>query len=326
MATLLHPTASTLARPKVLRPGDTIGVAHCSYEPDPNRLARGIGVLEQAGFHVVTDIDILTPRRYSRREDERRAENFMGLWLDPRVDAVIVSTGGYGAVRMIPFLEPEIFRLNPKAFVGYSDVTALHLWLQRRCGLCTFHGPTVDDILPGDDPSTRSLLTALTQPFVEDALGKGIARGVRSGIATGRLVGGNLTLVEQSLGTSWEVDTEGAILFLEETKDPMSYVDEKIVHLRNARLLQGVRGIVIGKQTLDRSEEGEFDDFLLDLVGDLGVPVVTDFPAGHEEPNVTLPFGIDVELVADDAFGWLRYREEALTGRPAMSAPERPAA
>ena len=251
----------------------------------------------------------------------------MGLWLDPRVDAIIVGTGGYGAVRMIPFLEPEVFRLNPKLFVGYSDVTALHLWLMRRCGLRTFHGPTVDDILPGGaDPSTNALLAAITVPRPDVLLGKGLCRSAHAGLATGRLVGGNLTLVEHSIGTSWEVDTQDAILFLEETKDPMSYVDEKIVHLRNAGLLQGVRGIVFGKQTLDRSEEGEFDNFLLDLVADLGVPVVTDFPAGHEEPNLTLPFGTDVELVADDATGWLRYREEALSGRPAVAAPERPAA
>ena len=327
MALPLRPQFAPLARPKVLRPGDTIGIAHSSYEPDAARITRGTTALEEAGFRVVIDTELHTPRRYSRREDERRAENFMGLWLDPHIDAVVVGTGGYGAVRMIPYLEPEVFRLNPKAFVGYSDVTALHLWLQRRCGLRTFHGPTVDDLLPGGaDPSTTSLLAALTGCTGDAHLGQGLARAVHSGRAHGRLVGGNLTLVEQSLGTSWEIDTDGAILFLEETKDPMSYVDEKVVHLRNAGLLQGVRGIVFGKQTLDRSEEGEFDDFLLDLVADLGVPVVTEFPAGHEEPNLTLPFGTDVELVADDATGWLRYREEALAGRPAMAAPERPAA
>ena len=316
-----------LVAPPVLRRGDTIGVAHSSYEPDEARLQRGVLALEEAGFHVVLDADILRPRKYSALEDERRAENFMGLWLDHRINGVIVGTGGYGAVRMLRYLEPDVFCRNPKPFVGYSDVTALHLWLERRAGLRTFHGPTVDDLIPGGaDESTKALFTALTTPRPLGDLGRGLARAVRPGIATGRLVGGNLTLLEQSIGTSWQVDTEGAILFVEETKDPMSYVDEKLLHLRNAGLLRGVRGIVFGKQSLDRSEEGEFDNFLLDLVADLDVPVLTDFPAGHEEPNLTLPLGTDVELVADDATGWLRYREEALAGRSLAAAPERPAA
>lgn len=316
-----------LAAPPALRPGDTIGVAHSSYEPDEDRLRRGVRALEEAGFHVVLDVDLLRPRHYSALEDERRAENFMGLWLDQRVSGIVVGTGGYGAVRMLRFLEPEVFRRNPKPFVGYSDVTALHLWLERRAGLRSFHGPTVDDLVPGGaDESTRSLVAALTTPRPQADLGRGLARAVRPGIATGRLVGGNLTLLEQSIGTSWQADTDGAILFIEETKDPMSYVDEKLLHLRNAGLLRGVRGIVFGRQSLDRSEEGEFDNFLLDLVADLDVPVLTDFPAGHEDPNLTLPLGTDVELVADDATGWLRYREEALAGRLLAAAPERPAA
>ena len=327
-SSIAHPHAhARLAAPAALRPGDTIGIAHSSYEPDEERLARGIQALEEAGFRVVVDVDLLRPRSYCRLEDERRAENFMGLWLDPAVQGVIVSTGGYGAVRMLNYLEPEVFRRNPKVFVGYSDVTALHLWLARHAGLRTFHGPTVDDLVPGGaDPSTQSLLAALSHPHPQVDIGRGLARAVQPGIAAGRLVGGNLTLVEQSIGTSWQAETEGAILFIEETKDPMSYVDEKLLHLRNAGLLRGVRGIVFGKQSLDRSEEEEFDNFLLDLVTDLGVPVLTDFPAGHEEPNLTLPLGTDVELVADDATGWLRYREEALVGRLPAAAPERPAA
>jgi muramoyltetrapeptide carboxypeptidase len=322
-----EPVPASLVAPRALQRGDTIGVAHSSYEPDNARIQRGVGALEEAGFSVILDSELHKPRRFSRKEDERRAQNFMALWADPRVAAVIVGTGGYGAVRMLPYLDPELFRRDPKPFVGYSDVTALHLWLMRRAGLRTFHGPTVDDLIPGgDDLGTSTLITALTAPRPATDLGKGLARSVRPGIAIGRLVGGNISLVEQSVGTAWEIDTDGAVLFIEETKDPMSYVDERLLHLRNAGLLRGVRGIVFGKQSLDRSEEGEFENFLLDLVADLDVPIVTDFPAGHEEPNLTLPLGTDVELVADDATGWLRYREEALAECAPAAAPERPAA
>jgi muramoyltetrapeptide carboxypeptidase len=302
-----------LLRPPALVKGDTIGVVAPSYAPRPGWLTRGVKALERAGYGVLLDPEIETLRRFQRAEDERRAENFMGMWLDPRVKAVIGGTGGYGAVRMIPHLEPEIFRRNPKAFVGYSDVTALHLWLMRRSGLRVFHGPTVDDLIPSTrDPTMASLLAALTQPRPAARIGRDIARPVRPGRASGRLMGGNLSLVQQTIGTPYEIDTRDAILFLEETRDPMSVFDERLVHLRAAGLLRQVRGIVFGQLSLDRSEEDEFEDFLLDLVSDLDVPILMDFPAGHEVPNLTLPLGTEVELVAEEATGWLAYREDAL--------------
>jgi muramoyltetrapeptide carboxypeptidase len=302
-----------LLRPAPIARGDTIGVVAPSYAPRPGWLMRGVRALEHAGYQVVLDTEIEQMRRFLKREDERRAENFMGMWLDPKVKAVIGGTGGYGATRMIPYLEPAIFRSNPKAFVGYSDITALHLWLMRQAQLRVFHGPTVDDLIPSlRDQTMVSMLNALTNPRPAAQMGRGVARCVRPGRAFGRLTGGNLSLVQQSIGTPYEVDTRGAILFLEETHDPMSVADERLVHLRAAGLLRDIRGIVFGQLSLDRSEEDEFEDFLLDLVGDLGVPVLMDFPAGHEVPNLTLPFGTEIDLVADDPSGWLSYREDAL--------------
>lgn len=305
-------------RPPLLKPpaivkGDAIGVVAPSYSPRAGWLQRGVKALERAGYEVLLDPELGQLRRFARAEDERRAENLMGMWLDPRVKAVIGGTGGYGAVRMIPYLEPEIFRLNPKAFVGYSDITALHLWLMRRANLRTFHGPTVDDLIPSTrDPTMASLLSALTTPRPGTRIGRDMARAVKPGRAVGRLVGGNLSLVQQTIGTPYEVDVRDAILFLEETRDPMSVVDERLVHLRAAGLLPQVSGIVFGQLSLDRSEEDEFEDFVLDLVADLDVPVLMDFPAGHEVPNLTLPLGTEVELVVEEATGWLVYREDAL--------------
>ena len=314
VVTPLEPALPTLLRPAVLNKGDTIGVVAPSYSPREGWLTRGVKALERAGYRVILDPELLTMRRFQRREDERRAENFMAMWVNPEVKAVIGGTGGYGAVRMIPYLEPELFRLNPKSFVGYSDVTALHLWLQRRAGLRTFHGPTVDDLVPGTrDATMSSLLMALTTPRPATRIGRGVARCVRPGRATGRLVGGNLSLVQQSIGTPYEVPVDDAILFLEETKDPMSVVDERLLHLRNAGLLPRVRGIVFGHLSLDRSEEDEFEDFVLDLVSDLDVPVLMDFPAGHDVPNLTLPLGTHMEIVAEEDMGWIQYAEDALT-------------
>src|SRR5687767_545025 len=310
----LESVTTPLVRPPALRKGDTIGIVAPSYSPRETWLTRGVKALERAGYSVLLDAELMTFRRFQRKEDERRAENFMSMWVDPRVNAVIGGTGGYGAVRMLPYLEPEVFRLNPKAFVGYSDVTALHLWLNRRAGLRTFHGPTVDDLVPGTrDPTLASLLTALTVPCPIARLGRGVTRAVRPGRAVGRLIGGNLSLVQQSIGTPYEVPVDDAILFLEETKDPMSVVDERLLHLRASGLLPRVRGVVFGHLSLDRTEEDEFEDFVLDLVSDLDVPVLMDFPAGHEIPNLTLPLGTEVELVVEEDSGWIQYHEDALT-------------
>jgi muramoyltetrapeptide carboxypeptidase len=310
-----------LLKPRALVKGDTIGVVAPSYSPKQGWLMRGVRALERAGFGVILDNEIEKLRRFNRGEDERRAESLMGMWLDPRVNAIIGGTGGYGAVRMLPHLEPAIFRLNPKAFVGYSDITALHLWLMRRCDLRAFHGPTVDDLTPSmRDPSFSSLITALTNPRPATKIGKDLSRCVLPGRATGRLVGGNLSLVQQTIGTNYEIDTAGAILFLEETRDPMSVVDERLVHFRAAGLMDNLAGIVFGQLSLDRSEEEDFEDFILDLVSDLGVPVLMDFPAGHENPNLTIPLGTEVDLVVDDTTGWITYAEDALEA-PAPSSP-----
>ena len=310
-----------LLRPPSLVKGDTIGVVASSYSPRAGWLARGVRALERAGYGVLVDPELTTIRRYQRAEDERRAASFTQMWMDPRVKAVIAGTGGYGAVRMLPYLDPELFRAHPKSFAGYSDVTVLHHWLMKLAGLRAFHGPTLDDLIPSArDVTTASLLTALTTPRPASRIGRDVARSVKPGRAVGRLVGGNLALVQQTIGTPYEIDTTDAILFLEEVRDPMSFVDERLVQLRATGLLGKVRGIVFGHLSLDRSEEDEFEDFVLDLVADLGVPVLMDFPAGHDAPNLTLPIGTEVELVAEESTGWLVYREDAL------AAPDLPPA
>src|SRR5260221_12438050 len=124
---------------------------------------------------------------------------------------------------MLPPLDPTIFRWSPKAFVRSSDIPVLNLWLMRLAGLRAFHGPTVDDLIPSArDVTTASLLTALTTPHPTTRIGKDASRPVRPGRAVGRLVGGNLALVQQTIGTPYEIDTADAILFLEEVRDPMS--------------------------------------------------------------------------------------------------------
>jgi len=306
------PRPSGLSRPAPLVKGDTIGVVATSYAPTPDWLLRGVEVMEQAGFRVILEPDVERERHFHHREDEERAERLMSMWSNPDVKAVIPATGGYGAVRLIPYLDPSVFRRDPKIFVGYSDMTALHLWLMRCAQLRVFHGPTLDDLFWTGQQTVDSLIAALTKPDPQVRLGGSSVRAVRPGHAVGRLTGGNLCLVQQTIGTPYQIDTRDSILFLEETRDPMSYVDERLVHLRSAGLLRGVKGIVFGNLSLDRCEEDEFENFLLDLLHDFDGPILMDFPAGHEAPNLTLPLGTEMELVTDASTGWLSYREDAL--------------
>ena len=311
-----------LSRPAPLVKGDTIGVVAPSYAPTPDWLLRGAKVMEEAGFNVILEAEVGRERRFHKREDEQRAESLMKMWSNPDVKAVVAATGGYGAVRVIPYLDADVFRRNPKIFVGYSDITALHLWLMRCAQLRVFHGPTLDDLFWTGDETVASLLTALSDPQPNTPLGGLKVRAVRPGRAVGRLTGGNLCMVQQTIGTAYEIDTRDSILFLEETRDPMSFVDERLVHLRSAGLLRGVKGIVFGHLSLDRCEEDEFQDFLLDLLYDFDGPILMDFPAGHEAPNLTLPLGTEMELVTEGSTGWLSYREDALAiaeERPKLS-------
>jgi muramoyltetrapeptide carboxypeptidase len=311
-----------LSRPAPLMKGDTIGVVAPSYAPARDWLLRGSKTMEQAGFKVILEPEVERERHFHQREDEQRAECLMKMWSNPEIKAIFAATGGYGAVRVIPYLDPDLFRRDPKIFVGYSDITALHLWLMRRAQLRVFHGPTLDDLFWTGEPTVSCLLRALTDPRPHTQLGGPEVRAVRPGRAVGRLTGGNMSLVQQTIGTPYEIDTRDSILFLEETRDPMSFVDERLVHLRSAGLLRGVRGIVFGHLSLDRCEEDEFEDFLLDLLYDFDGPILMDFPAGHEAPNLTLPLGTEMELVADESTGSLTYREDALSaveGRPHLS-------
>src|SRR3954451_11911493 len=128
----MNPVRTALLRPPAIVKGDTIGVVSPSYAPKLGWLQRGVRALERAGFNVLLDPEIERLPRFIRAEDERRAQSLMSMWINPEVKAVIASTGGYGAVRLLPHLDPDVFRNHPKALVGYSDVTALHLWLMRR--------------------------------------------------------------------------------------------------------------------------------------------------------------------------------------------------
>ena len=295
--------------------GDTIGVVSPSYAPKLGWLSRGVRALERAGFIVMLDPEIDRLPRFTRAEDERRAESLMRMWLDPEVKAIIASTGGYGAVRLLPHLDPAVFRDNPKVarrLLGHHRAASLAhaprapAQLSRPDGRRSHSEHARSDDVVARHRAHHAVSAQADRPR---ALARRRARP-RNGTSRRR----------KSLARA--ADDRHVVSGRHGRRDPLHRRDARpdVGRRRTARpparrraCSSKVSGIIFGQLSLDRSEEDEFEDFLLDLISDLDVPVLMDFPAGHENPNSTIPFGTEVELVVEDQRGWIVYREDALT-------------
>ena len=302
-------------RPPALRPGGVIGVAAPAGPPRAAALANGLGALRAAGFEVALAPGLLERRGYLAGDDARRAADLMALLSDPAVDAVVCARGGYGAMRMLPYCDLRPLRRRPKALVGFSDITALHLALGAH-GLVSFHGPMVESPAGGFPAANlEGLLRALTERAPLGALrppeGAPIPRRLSPGTARGPLIGGNLTLLAASLGTPWEIRTEGCIVLLEDTGETPYRLDRYLTQLCLAGKLQEAAGFAIG-ELVDCGEgaPGPLDVFAECLVP-LGKPILADLPLGHGPSRWTVPLGVEVELDADN--GTLTVLQSAVT-------------
>lgn len=299
--------SSTIIKPAALRAGDAVAVVAPASNLKADYLARGIAELERLGFRVKYRADILDKARYTAGSDERRAEELMEAFTDPEVKAVWAARGGYGVMRILPLLDENVLRANPKIFIGYSDLTALHLYLYSRFGWVTFHGPMAAKDLAGgtEHYDCETLLAALTQtqPMGEIKTDKTemLQRGSSASVS-GRLLGGCLSLIVAMMGTPDELDTRDSILFLEDTGTRPYALDRMLQQLRLAGKFDEVRGIVFGEMTdcVQHAEQGyTLQEVLADCTADLGVPVMFGLPSGHSPiGNLTLPFGVMATLDA----------------------------
>ncbi|HEX6207754.1 MAG TPA: LD-carboxypeptidase, partial [Actinomycetota bacterium] len=245
-----------------------------------------------------------------------RARDVEAMFADPEVDAVQVFGGGYGSSQVVPLLDTDVIAQNPKPFVGYSDITALHVAIRQATGLVTFYGPGLAGIAyeaSEDRKFTQDrALRALTDPT---PLGELPARpddayvgAIGAGVARAPLVGGNLWLMRETLGTPWEIETAGCVLFFEDVYTPPWHVDGMITHLANVGKLRQVVGVVVGE--MYRSEEWRhpepwlrsrsMEDVLEYHLEPLGVPVLTNLPLGHGKHLATIPLGVEVTVDADE--------------------------
>lgn len=301
-----------------LRPGDAVGVVAPAGVVDATRLARGVAGVEAMGFRPHVGDNVLQRVRYCAGDDAARVADLQHALNGPTVRAVMAARGGYGCQRILPSVDLAPLVRGPKPVVGYSDVTAV-LNAVVQAGVVAIHGPMVAaDFSRGLQPaSLEHFRKLLCDPTYEWSLP--VPTPLRSGRAEGRLLGGCLSVLVTTLGTPFAPDTDGAILFLEDTHEWPYRLDRMITHARQAGLFERVAGVVLGTfETCRTYDDVTPLDVLRDLFADAPFPVAFGLAAGHASADtdveqLALPLGVRVAFDADA--GALRALEPAAAER-----------
>lgn len=315
--------------PKALRSGDAIGIVVPAGPLNRERIDRGIARLKSRGFRVKTYGDIYRSRGYLAGDDATRAAEVIAAFEDPDTSAVWCGRGGYGVMRLLDRIDFEAIRRNPKVFIGFSDITALHVAIGQQTGLVTFHAPNVQDGFGKDDDMPAVNQSALWSIIGDNELSESASniavnappdqgaaytyqaggleneqlRSICGGVATGRLTGGNLAVLSGLMGTPFEPETAGCILFLEDIGERLYRIDRFVTQLKLAGKLESAAGIILGgfsyEDTDHHEEPSDVAAFFDEALRPLGIPVLAGFPAGHERINLALPMGARIKLDAD---------------------------
>lgn len=288
---------------KKLKKGDTIGIiapASCTtYE----KVLEAKKNIEDMGYQVILG-ECTKKQWYSYAgTDEERAEEINSFFADKSIDAIICMRGGYGCNRLIELLDFEVIKRNPKIFVGYSDITTLHIALNEKANLITFHGPMAVSNFTGNynRDTYENFIEMLSNSKYEQSI-KNITKELKvlnEGRAKGKLVGGNLATLIATLGTEYDLDYNGRILFLEEIGEKTYKIDRFLNQLKKHGVFEKIEGLVLGdfKNCIQDSEK---DMTLLEVFQnyfkELKKPVIYNFESGHSEPMLTLPLGAICEI------------------------------
>jgi muramoyltetrapeptide carboxypeptidase len=285
--------------PPLPSPGDVIGVvAPASHIPRANEkyLEQGLERVRQMGF-VVKCSPSLGERKhlYLAGKDQERADELMAMFLDPEVKAILCSRGGYGTQRLIPYLDADQIRSHPKPLVGCSDITVLLIYLLQQCLLVPFHGPNVatSQFVQGDADMALAMKRALTsaEPLTEIACSV-----LRGGETEAEIIGGCLSSLVTVLGTPYEPDLQGKVLFVEDVNEPPYKIDRMLTHLKSAGKLAGVKGVVFGQMPGCDTDNGLLHEVILDVLAAIEGPILSGFPSGHGARNLTIPLGVPVRI------------------------------
>ena len=292
-------------RPAALQPGDTVGIIAPAGPIEHDALEAGCAWLVRRGYRPFYLPSILDRELYFAGSTARRLDEFHHMFARPEVKAIICARGGYGCNYLLPGIDLEVARANPKIFCGCSDVTTLLTYLCDAAGLVTFHGPMLNIDVRPDGVDEKSWLAAMTsgEAYLLEFSNEEVQTLV-AGSARGMLYGGCLSLLCASLGTPYEVETRGTILFLEDLAEPAFRIDRMLMHLKLAGKFDDVRGVIFGEM-LSCGQRGAQDYTLQQVVqrvlGDLGVPIAYGLKSGHvSRNNVTLPFGVNARFTAGE--------------------------
>jgi muramoyltetrapeptide carboxypeptidase len=286
-------------RPPRLQPGATIGVAAVSGPVDPDRLDAGVRGLKTRGYRVVLASNVLDRRDFLAGSDAERAAGYRELLADPAVDAVFFARGGYGASRILRYLDPAEIRARPRIHLGGSDLTALFGFLAAQAGLVAMYGPMVALSMAEDGLDWESVLRGEVPASHTFAASDVLARGTGSG----PLVGGCLSLLASMAGTPEAVSGDGAVLFWEDVGEPTYRLDRMLTQLERSGTFDRLHAMLIGSISTGARGGGDSPEgvsaWLRERFADAPFPVVSGFPAGHLPRSRTLPLGVTVHLDAN---------------------------
>jgi len=298
-----------MIKPNALKFGDVIGIVAPSGPTTKEKVKLAKDQLEGLGFQVKLGHSCYEKHGYLSGKDEVRARDLNHMFEDQEVQGIICLRGGYGASKILNRIDLEQIAKRPKVFVGYSDITALHLAMNQISKLVTFHGPMgSSDIAGGLDDFTRegflkAVMGSSPMGEIQNPKGKKM-QSLVGGKANGILVGGNLSLIAATMGTPYEIDTKGKILFLEEIGEEPYRVDRMLTQLLLSGKLEDAEGILLGDWMDCEPEEPEKSLSLMavfeEIIGPLGKPTIYDVEAGHCSPMITLPFGVRAFLDAEE--------------------------
>jgi len=296
--------------PPRLRRGDTIGIVAPASHFDLEKFNRGITVLESMGFNTSVPEGLFIKNGYFAGSDLERAEMVNSYFADPTIKAIICARGGYGSIRTLPLLDYKIIKRNPKIFVGFSDISALLSTLYLKCRLVTFHGPTVTTLANSDNRTKDSLLSMMTsdeKPKI--AMESGIS--IQTGSASGPVLGGNLRTLCHLLGTPFQPDFQGCILFLEDRGEAPYRIDRMLSHMKLAGCFNGLAGLILGTFE-DCGNTGDIIRIASDIFKDDRIPIIAGLEVGHGKRNLAIPTGLNATLNAD--LKVLTFHEPATIG------------
>lgn len=301
-----------LPKPRALRSGDLIEIVSPASVIDPQKIQRAVGILEAEGYSVRLAAHALDSLAYLAGADADRAADLMQAFRDPEVAAVYCSRGGYGCGRLMPLLNFDEIAHSGKMLIGFSDITVMHLALNRR-GAVSLHAPMALTLHSNREPwvieSFKSSLRG-ENPIPSDA-----SRGERivGGIAEGVTTGGCLCLITDSIGTPEAIETKDKIVFIEDVDELPHRIDAMLTHLLNTGLAAQAAGFVVGEMTgtderLDPTIGGRsWREIVIERLGPLGKPLIINFPFGHMQTMLSLPLGVQARLNADE--GTVTYLE-----------------